>query len=615
MDNPNLPALRAKALSLPLEPGVYIMKDSGGKIIYIGKAKVLKNRVSSYFRSVEKHTPKVYQMVQNVRDFEYIVAGTEFEALILECSLIKQHRPHYNILLKDDKGYSYVRVEKGPYGRISCALQRTEDDALYLGPYISSYVVNQTVDEVNKVFQLPTCSRKFPQELGKGRPCLNFHIKQCMGVCRGKISPSQYQEVLDEAVEFIKGGGTQSIKLLTQRMHAAADRLDFEKAALLRDRINAIRRISEQQNVVYQRYDSLDVVAIVRSGEKSAAAVLRFREGRLVDKEEHPLGGISTPEEAMAEFLSRYYYTREDLPKKIFVDIDFADRPLLEEMLTQQGGRKVEITVPERGDGVRLVEMARNNAAQVMARTERRSGRELSALEELGRMLGLPAPPAYIEAYDISNIGGETIVGGMVVFADGRPLPGAYKKFVMKTVVGAPDDYASMAEMVRRRLLRYEEHKDKGVGFGRLPDLILLDGGKGQVAAVEPVIRQLGFAIPVFGMVKDDRHRTRAITAQGGELSISSVRSVFALVSAIQEEVHRFSITFSRQRHQKNAFQLRLEEAPGIGPARARALYKRFRSWKALCAATVEELAQTEGVPAGAAESLWKFLHQEESRG
>ena len=615
MDNPNLPALRAKALSLPLEPGVYLMKDAGGQIIYIGKAKVLKNRVSSYFRSVEKHSPKVYQMVEHVRDFEYIVAGTEFEALVLECSLIKQHRPHYNILLKDDKGYSYVRVDKGPYGRITCALQRGEDDAVYLGPYVSSYVVNQTVDEVNKVFQLPTCTRKFPQELGKGRPCLNFHIKQCMGVCRGKIGARQYQEILEEAVEFIKGGGAQSIRLLTQRMNDAADRLDFEKAALLRDRINAIRRISEQQNVVCQRYDSLDVAAIVRSGEKSAAAVLRFRDGRLVDKEEHPLGGIAAPDEAMAEFLSSYYYTRPDLPKKIFIDVDFPDRPLLEDLLTRQGGRKVEITVPERGDGVRLIEMARNNAAQIMARAQRRSGRELSALDELGRLLGLAGPPIYIEAYDISNIGAETIVGGMVVFLDGRPLPGAYKKFVMKTVAGAPDDYASMAEMLRRRLARYEEHKASGVGFGRLPDLILLDGGKGQVAAVEPVLQEMGFTIPLFGMVKDDRHRTRAITAQGGEIAISSVRSVFSLVSAIQEEVHRYSVAFSRSRHQKNAFQLRLEEAPGIGPARARALYQKFRSWKGLQQASAEELAQTPGLPRTAAESLWNFLHGEDPRG
>ena len=611
LNNPNLEQLRKRAAALPTEPGVYIMRDSGGKIIYIGKAKSLKNRVSSYFRSVEKHLPKVYRMVETARSFDYIVTDSEFEALVLECSMIKQHSPKYNILLKDDKGYHYIRIHPGPFGKITAEKQKT-GEGQYIGPYTSGFVVKQTVDEANKVFKLPTCSRKFPQEIGKGRPCLNYHIKQCMGVCRGKISAEEYQTVLDEAVEFIKGGGGASIKLLTERMNQAAERLEFEKAASYRDRINAINRINQQQKVVFMRQESLDVIAIVQSGDDSCAAVLSFRQGRLVDKEEFRLGGIDSLAATMTDFLTSYYYRREDFPQRIYLDTQCEDKALVEQFLAQRAGRKLTLTVPQRGDGVKLVEMARNNAAQSLGREADRSGRELTAVDELGRLLGLAHPPEYIEAYDISNIGSETIVGGMVVFERGRPLKSAYRKFTIKETVGNPDDYASMAEMIRRRLEHYPAEKDKGVGFGRLPDLILLDGGKGHVSVISALVASMGYQIPVFGMVKDDRHRTRAIAADGGELSISSMRQVFTLVSAIQEEVHRFSIGFSRKRHSTSSMQLRLQQAPGIGPARAKALFKHFKTHKAIMEATQEQLAQVQGMSSTAAAELYSYLHEQQ---
>lgn len=614
MNNPNLSNLRDKAARLPLEPGVYIMKDKAGQIIYVGKAKALRNRVSSYFRSVEKHLPKVYRMVEHVQDFEFIVTDSEFEALILECSLIKQHAPKYNIMLKDDKGYSYIKIWPKRYSRLTAALQKGEEGE-YLGPYISSYVVKQTVDEANKVFKLPTCSRKFPEEIGKARPCLNFHIKQCMGVCRGNISEEEYNATLNEALEFIRGGGAKSVRLLTEKMEEAAENLEFEKAARYRDRIRAIARITDQQKVVSIKQDSLDVIATVQSGDDLWAGILCFREGRLVDKKDMKLGGIGSQEEQLSGLLSSYYYKRGDIPKKIFTGTECADHQLLENWLSTEAGHKVELSVPQRGEGVRLVEMARNNAAQTAALVLRRSGgRELAALDELGRLLGLESPPAYIEAYDISNIGSDTIVGGMVVFCDGRPLKAAYRKFSIRETVGTTDDYASMCEMLRRRFEEYAKAAEQGitVGFGRMPDLILLDGGKGHVAAVTPLLRGMGVTVPIFGMVKDDRHRTRAIAADGGELSMTSLRAAFNLVTSIQDEVHRYSIAFSRARHQSSSLELRLEAAPGIGPGRARALYLRFRSLKAITAASVEELAQTPGMTRPSAEKLYQYLHPQD---
>ena len=632
MDNPRLEYLREKVKKLPLQPGIYIMKDKKGQIIYIGKAKALKNRVSSYFRSVEKHTPKVYRMVENVWDFEYIVTSSEFEALVLECSFIKQHTPKYNILLKDDKGYHYIRVGGGEYGKITACHQPQKDGARYLGPYISGYVVKQTVDEVNKVFLLPTCSRNFPQEIGKQRPCLNYHIKQCMAPCSGKISPQEYAEALEEAVSFLKGSSANIQKILTQKMMQAAEAMQYEKAARYRDRIRAIQGLAENQKVVSIRYEEEDVIALVQSSVKCCAVVLQFRDYRLVDKEYFMLDELSEfaqnasltdskeqavepmMQELRTQFVLRYYDMKQQVPKAVVLDGPPSCQQELEEYLCQKAQRSVQLLLPQKGDQMKLLQMAKENASQQIAEQTRRTSREISALDELARLLGLHQVPNYIEAYDISNIGSETIVAGMVVFEGGRPLKGAYRKFSVRSVVGKPDDYASMREVLTRRLERYEQHKQEGVGFGRLPDLILLDGGRGHVAAVKPLVRQMGFDIPIFGMAKDDRHRTRTIATEDGELSVSSFRAAFDLLTSIQDEVHRFSIGYSRSKHASRAMESVLRSVEGIGEKRAKNLFLRFRTLKAMEAATVEQLEETPGMTHLTALNLYRYLHENDGQ-
>ncbi|MEM1485532.1 excinuclease ABC subunit UvrC [Oscillospiraceae bacterium PP1C4] len=612
MDNPRLQFLADKAHKLSLLPGVYIMKNKAGEIIYIGKAKALKNRVSSYFRAVEKHLPKVYKMVSNVYDFDYIVTESEFEALVLECSMIKLHWPKYNILLKDDKGYSFIKFYPKDFSRIRMALQRDDEEgATYIGPYISSFVVRETVDEANRAFLLPTCTRKFPQEFGKGRPCLNYHIKRCMGVCMGKISLGDYNEILDQAMEYIKGGSAQSVELLTARMNQYAENMQFEKAAQLRDRIRAIGRITESQRVVFASVANQDIIALQRSETDTCAVVLKFRSERLVDKEDFLLGVVDDLDGARLEFLLRYYTTRQDIPKKIQLDGDIEDIDIAAQLLSEQAGYKVELRVPKRGEQLKLVEMAKTNAAEKLSQKTQRTGREVASLDELGRLLGLEKPPAYIEAYDISNIGSETVVGGMVVFENGRPLRKCYRKFNIKTVAGT-DDYASMSEVLRRRFERYLAPEKQDEAFDRLPDLILLDGGKGHVGTIVPLLAGMGIAVPVFGMVKDDKHRTRAIAQSGGEIAIASYRSAFTLVSSIQDEVHRYSINFSRAKHQKSSFALSLTKCDGIGQKRAAEIFKYFKTIKAIKAATVEELAQVKGVSKPAAQKLYAYLHADD---
>ena len=605
-----LARLKKRVKNLPMQPGVYIMKDKSGNIIYIGKAKSLKNRVSSYFRSIDKHLPKVYQMVQHVDDFEYIVTDSEFEALVLECSLIKYHTPKYNILLKDDKGYTYIKITNEEYPRIESAKQRLDDGATYIGPYISGFVVKQTVDEANRVFALPSCSRKFPQEFGKGRPCLNFHMRRCMGLCQGKISKEEYAETLSQAMDFIKGGGNATLKILEKKMEEAAENLEFEKAAHYRDRIKAIQKINEQQKVVYAKAVNQDVHAFVQGSGDTCAVVLKFREERLVDKQDFFLGEVDSLPEARSEFLVRYYSGNSDIPPLIEIDDQYEDSELVEEYITQQAGKKVTLHIPQRGEQHKLVQMAITNAAQQISHLTEQSGRDVAALAELAKLLGLKKPPRYIEAYDISNIGSDTVVAGMVVFEGGKPLKSAYKRFSIKTVNGI-DDYGSMREVITRRMKRYEEEKESGVSFGRLPDLILLDGGKGHVSAVAPVLAQFGVEIPLFGMVKDDRHRTRAIALDGGEIAIGSQRGAFTLISTIQEEVHRFAISYSRQKHQKAGLELALTTVEGIGPTRAKALFQHFKTKKAMTEATVEQLCQVKGISRQKAQAVYEYLPPE----
>lgn len=610
MEMQKIAELRKKANTLPMEPGVYLMRDRRGEIIYVGKAKKLKNRVTSYFRGVEHHLPKVYRMVEQVQDFDYIVTDSEFEALVLECSLIKLHSPKYNILLKDDKGYHYVCVTKEPYPRIKLAMQKADDGNEYIGPFVSSMVVKQTVEEANRVFLLPTCRRKFPEDFGKERPCLNFHIHQCMGVCRGKITPEAYREVLEEALQFIRSGGVQSVEVLTERMQQAAEALDFERAARYRDRISAIRRITEQQKVIEFPHESLDVLGWVQGEDKIYCSLLVLREGRLRDKKDFSFDCMAEPEEIVTEFLLSYYMQAEAAPAEVFLDRELPDRALLEQLLREHRGKKIQFTVPQRGESRKLCQMAQNNAAQELARDTNRTGREIAALTELGRLLGLSHPPDYIEAFDISNIGGSTIVGGMTVFRRGRPEKRLYKKFTIRDMA-APDDYAAMEQMLSRRLTHYREAAENGKkdGFETLPDLWLIDGGAGQVAAAKKAAAQFGVEIPTFGMVKDDRHRTRAIRAENEEIAIRSSQSVFRLITAIQDETHRYAISFSRKKHRKTGFASVLTGVPGIGEQRAAKLLKHFKSMAAVKAADEEALAAAPGMTRPAAEALYRYLH------
>lgn len=602
--------LRRKAMKLPLSPGVYLMHDKSGQIIYIGKAKALKNRVSQYFGSEKNHNNKVRRMVANVDWFEYIVTDSEFEALVLESSLIKQNQPKYNILLKDDKGYSYIRVSEGPWPRITEAKKMEDDGAKYIGPYMSSWSIKQTIDSALKIFKLPDCNRKFPQDFGKGRPCLNYYIKQCCAPCRGRITQEEYQEAFQEALDFIRGGSSTSIKVLTQRMEEAAERMEFELAARLRDRINAINKMRERQKVVASRVEEQDVFALAQGETHTAFEVFRFTGNKLSDRESFLTEGLEPDPEARSEFLRQYYAIRDRIPPLVVLDGEVDDEELLTRWLSERRGKSVKLLVPQRGDQAQLVQMCRKNAAEHIAQQVGTSGRDASALDELRRLLGLEKTPVYIESYDISNLAGGENVAGMVVFENGRPLKSAYRRFKIKTVEGQ-DDYGSMREVIRRRFEEYKSHQVQGdsLGFGRLPDLILLDGGKGHVAAVQPVLEEMGIQVPLFGMVKDDRHRTRAIALTGGEIAISSHRRAFILVSSIQDEVHRFAIGYHRQQRKKAAVSSTLTSIAGIGDARAKALLKHFKTVKAVSEADLQELENAPGMTKPSARRVYEYFH------
>ena len=592
--NPKIGDLRKKAMALPLLPGVYIMHGKDGEIIYIGKAKALKNRVSQYFGSQNNHPEKVRRMVDNVDDFEYIITDSEFEALILECSLIKQHTPKYNILLKDDKGYSYIRVGSGDWGKISYVLQKSDDDAQYIGPYKSSYYVKSAVEEANKIFMLPTCGRKFPQDFGKGRPCLNYHIKQCMAPCTGRVKKADYKEAVSQALDFLKGGSSNSVKQLTAQMEEAAENLEYERAAKIRDRIAPVKKMGDKQKVVANKVLDEDVIAGFSNDGKTCFQVFRFEGGRLFDRESFI---FESGEEAtdLEEFLLRYYTIRRDVPKNIALDREFDGLEDLSRWLSEKRGNKVNVTVPQRGEQAQLVSMCRSNAAEALAQQKGATVREYGVLEELKEVLGLDSLPGYIESYDISNLNGTENVAGMIVYHNGRPLKSAYRKFKIKG-------------------FEFEEYRraENDEGFGRLPDLILLDGGAGQVHAVREVMRKLDIDVPLFGLVKDDRHRTRAVTGDGGEIAISSRRQLFAFLSKMQDEVHRFAIGYHHARRSKNTFRSSLTSIEGIGEVRAKALLKYFRTVENISKADLEELESAPKMTKDSALAVYRYFHADD---
>lgn len=608
--NPKMSILRKKAMALPLLPGVYIMHSADGEIIYIGKAKALRNRVSQYFGSQNNHAEKVRRMVDNVDHFEYIITDSEFEALILECSLIKQHTPKYNILLKDDKGYSYIKVSGDKWRKISYVLQKNDDGAEYIGPYKSSNYVKSAVEEANKIFMLPTCNRKFPQDFGKGRPCLNYHIKLCTAPCTGKVKFADYNESVEQALAFLKGGSSNSVKDLTKKMEEAAENLEFERAARIRDKISAIKKMGDKQKVVANKVLDEDVIASFSDGHKTCFQVFRFEGGRLFDRESFVFDSGDSEGET-EEFILRYYTIRGDVPKNIAIDKEFDGLTAMQDWLSEKRGSKVYITVPQRGEQAQLMAMCRSNAAEELAQRKGATVKEYSVLEELKELLGLEKIPSYIESYDISNLAGTENVAGMIVYKDGKPYKCAYKKFKIKGFDGQ-DDYASMAEVIGRRFNEYLKAEKADDGFGKLPDLILLDGGKGQVAVAKQVLREMNIDVPLFGLVKDDKHRTRAVTGDGGEISVNSRRALFTFLSKMQDEVHRFAIGYHHERRSKNTFKSSLTEIEGIGEKRARAMLKYFRTIDNISKADLEELEGCPQMTKNAAVAVYRYFHSAE---
>lgn len=603
--NPRLPYLREKTAKLTSSSGVYIMKNANGDIIYIGKAKNLKKRVTSYFRENPDHTPKVSAMVSNVYDYDFIVTDSEYEALMLECSLIKQHKPKYNILLKDDKGYHYIRVSDDEYPRITYE-KNMSTGGKYIGTYTSSTVAREAVREANRVFMLPTCHKVFPRDLKKERPCLNYHIKNCMGVCTGKISRETYYKAVEDAVDFIKSGSASSVERMEQEMNTAAENLDFEKAAVIRDRINAIKKAAEKQKILNSGVNNVDVIGIAEFYDGVYISVLIYRNERLFDKVvfelEKPDGDI------LSNFIYQFYHGRNDIPKVIIADHIPQDIELISEFLEKQSGRKVKLHHAQKGRLYELLRLAKNNSAEYAALKNSRTGKEVIALEQLGKIMGLERPPKYIEAYDISNLSSESMSAGMIVFEDGRPLKKAYKHFTIKEQQ-YQNDYGSMHEVLKRRLMHII-NQDGDEYFNRTPDLILLDGGTGHVHAVEPILKELNLDIALFGMVKDSKHRTRAIATGGQEIQINNLRSAFNLITHIQDEVHRYSISFMHKRHKKKTYSSELLTVKGIGEKKLAKILLKYRTKESLMNATPEELATTAGISLKTAQELWTVIHE-----
>lgn len=601
--NMRIEYLREKTLKLTSSAGVYLMKDKSGAIIYIGKAKNLKNRVSSYFRENPNHNPKTAKMVSQVYDYDFIVTDSEYEALVLECSLIKQNNPKYNILLKDDKGYHYIKISDEEYPRITDE-KNISDDGEYLGPYMSGFVTRETVNEVNKVFMLPTCAKKFPQDFRKGRPCLNYHIKQCMGVCMGNISSYDYKNIINQAVGYIKNGNSLSVEKLEREMKIYSEKCEFEKAAVIRDRIIAVKKASEKQKIISNGVDNADIIGIVSNYDSICISVLMYRSGRLSDKSVFTVP-YST-DSITGDFIKQFYHGKNDIPKAVVTEDIPEDYELIEKMLSEQSGHKVKIITAERGRLKELLRLAKNNSAEYIAVNDSRTSREVIALEELSKILGLSKPPSYIEAYDISNLSSYAMVAGMVVFKDGKPFKKAYKRFSIKEV-SYQNDYASMQEVLRRRLSKIGNDSDEF--FSRCPDLILLDGGKGHVNAVAPIIKEMNLDIALYGMVKDNKHRTRAIATGGREIQISGFKSAFALLTQIQDEVHRFSVSYMHSRHNKSSYKSELTNIKGIGNKKSAKIMLFFKTKENLLKADVNELAKAGGISLKTAQELYDMLH------
>ena len=604
--------LREKANDLPLQPGVYLMMDKTGKVIYVGKAKKLKNRVSQYFQDSAAHSVKTRQMVSQVDHFDTIFVTSEFEALVLENSLIKRHMPRYNILLKDDKGYPLVRLSRGRYPKFTLVNRPANDGAKYFGPFGGRYETRQAVDAVCQALRLPTCRRQFPRDIGAERPCLNFHMGRCDGFCRPEMPEAEYDRRMEQAAQLLEGRSKQLLRDMTAEMEAEAEALRFEQAAQLRDRIQAISALSKKQTVIAGLCADTDVWGVFRGAGKSGYAVLHMENGDLVGRETELL--TAPMEESAAELLAavtaQYYLPRAILPHEILLCVDTGDCEELSEALTQRAGPTVWVPVPQRGEKSTLADMAVRNAQEEVRRATTAEEKTAYTLEALQKMLNLPQPPRRMESFDISNTGASDIVASMVVYQGAKPLKSAYRRFQIKELTGGhPDDYGSMREVLRRRLQRAADGDEK---FLPLPDVFLIDGGVTHADAVREVAEQFGCTVPIFGMVKDDRHRTRAlVTPEGREIGIVNDQAVFSLIGQIQEETHRFAITYHHQHHTKSAMRSALDGVPGLGPKRQAELRKHFGTVKAIREA--DETALAAVLPQNVAHTLWIRLHEKES--
>jgi len=599
--------LKEKALTLPFAPGVYIMRDKSNTVIYVGKAKKLKNRVSQYFQETASHTPKTKLMVSHIDHFDVIVAASEFEALVLECSLIKRYTPKYNILLKDDKGYPYLRLNlRDIYPRIELVNKIADDGAQYFGPFGSRGVTQDVLEAIGAALRLPSCKKQFPRDIGKDRPCLNYHMNRCAGWCQESKSASEYRMLIEQARQLLQGNYKTTAEEIRKQMLSAAENLEFELAAALRDRLTAVESLGQKQLVTAGSLADTDVIGYGETETRACFAVLHFSGGNLLDKDYEIFPRPDDKEEAVSSLLKQYYISRGIAPKFVFLPFDIEDGELFAMLMERQFGKKPHIRIPQRGDNVRLVELACKNALEEAERVTSKEEKASGALVLLGKMLAMK-PPKRIESYDISNISGTDIVSGMVVFEDGKAKKSEYKRFQLEGMTNQ-DDYASMRQILLRR---FNHYKNGDKGFTAAPDLLLIDGGVSHAKTAVEALESLGLRFPVFGMVKDDRHRTRAlVTPDGKEIRIDNQQVIFSLIGGIQEEVHRFAISYHRKLRSKRLRYSELDDIPGIGVKRKAELLKTFKSLSNIRGATLPELERI--LPKDAANAVYQHFRQTE---
>lgn len=599
--------LKDKANSLPFAPGVYIMRDKNDKVIYVGKAKKLKNRVSQYFQDTASHTPKTRLMVSHIHHFDVIVAASEFEALVLECSLIKQHLPKYNILLKDDKGYPYIRLDmKEEYPQMTIVSKLAQDGAAYFGPFGSRGVTKDLIEALCISLKLPRCSKRFPKDIGKARPCLNYHMGQCSAWCQGRLTKQDYRQQMEQARELLSGNYKKVAEQIKAQMLHHAENLEFELAAGLRDRLNSIETLGKKQLVTAATLADMDVIGYAANESKACFAVLHFSGGNLLDKDYEVFSTPDDPEAAVSSLIKQYYLSRGIAPKVLLLPFPVDDAELFIQLMEQRFGKKSKLRIPQRGDNLRLVELAQKNALEEAQRVTGKEERINGTVALLGKMLAMN-PPKRIESFDISNIAGTDIVAGMVVYEDGKAKKSEFKRFRIEGLTDQ-DDYASMEQVVRRRLLHLQAG-DKG--FDKAPDLMLIDGGVNHAAVALGVVQELEMNIPVFGMVKDDRHRTRAlVTPEGFEIAIDGQQAIFAFIGNIQEDTHNWAIGYHRQLRSKRLRYSQLTQIPGIGEKRKQQLLKTFGSIQSIASASLDELERV--LPKDAARAVYDHFKTKE---